>query len=105
MAFAVLGLQSGALGDAAQAKEAIEKAYALKDRVSERERLFIEEEHYRLQGDGKKLREIEELLARRYPRDPVFHANLAGRYLDVGEPEKALAEAQAAILNLSLIHI
>jgi tetratricopeptide (TPR) repeat protein/predicted Ser/Thr protein kinase len=99
MAFAVLGLQSGALGDAAQAKEAIEKAYALKDRVSERERLFIEEEHYRLQGDGKKLREIEELLARRYPRDPVFHANLAGRYLDVGEPEKALAEAQAAILN------
>jgi tetratricopeptide (TPR) repeat protein/predicted Ser/Thr protein kinase len=99
MAFAVLGLQSGALGDAAQAKEAIEKAYALKDRVSERERLFIEEEHYRLQGDGKKLREIQELLARRYPRDPVFHTNLAGRYLDVGEPEKALAEAQAAILS------
>jgi eukaryotic-like serine/threonine-protein kinase len=99
MAFAVLGLQSGALGDAVQAKAAIEKAYALKDRVSERERLFIEEEEYRLGGDGKKLREIQELLARRYPRDPIFHTNLAGRYLDVGEPEKALAEAQAAILN------
>ncbi len=99
MAFAVLGLQSGALGDAVQAKAAIEKAYALKDRVSERERLFIEEEQQRLRRDGKKLREIQELLARRYPRDPIFHANLAGRYLDVGEPENALAEAQAAILN------
>ena len=99
MAFAVLGLQSGALGDAAQAKEAIEKAYALKDRVSERERLFIEEEQYRLQGNGKKLREIQELLARRYPRDPIFRTNLAGSYLDAGEPEKALPEAQAAILN------
>jgi tetratricopeptide (TPR) repeat protein len=98
MAFAVLGLHSGAVGDAAGAKEAIEKAYSLKDRVSERERLFIEEEHYRGR-DGKKLREIQELLARRYPRDPIFHGNLAGRYATAGEPEKALPEALAAIRN------
>ena len=99
LALAVLGTRYGVVGDGAQAKEAMEKAYALKDRVSERERLFIEEEYYNQQGDGKKVRDIEELLARKYPRDPMFHANLGGLYVNAGEPEKALPEAQAAIQN------
>jgi tetratricopeptide (TPR) repeat protein/predicted Ser/Thr protein kinase len=98
-AFAVLGAQQFYAGDAVKGKEAIEKAYALKDRVSERERLFIEDQHYNLLGDGQKTREFNELLARRYPRDPIFHSNLAGSYLEAGEPEKALLEAQAAIRN------
>jgi len=85
------------VGDEARAKEAIEKAYTLKDRVSERERLLVEQERYRQQGDVKKARETEELLARRYPRDPMFHSNLVGEYLGAGEPEKALPEAQATI--------
>ncbi len=100
LAFGVLGVFYQNVGDAAHAKEATERAYSLKDRVSERERLFIEQQHYRIVvGDVKKNREIQELLARRYPRDPVFHGNLAGLYLTVGEPEKALTEAQAAIRN------
>ena len=72
---------AGYAGDKAQEKEATEKAYALRDRVSERERLFIEQQYYRMQGDAKKLREIKELLARRYPRDPMFRSNLASTYL------------------------
>jgi eukaryotic-like serine/threonine-protein kinase len=99
VAFAVLGQRYMYTGDAVRWKEAIEKAWSLKDRVSERERLFVEAEYYRQQGEGKKLREIEELLARKYPRDPIFHGNLAGLYLEAGEPEKALTEAQAAIRN------
>jgi len=99
LAFAVLGLRYWDAGDAAHWKEATEKAYALKDGVSERERLFIEEEHYRLQGDGRKVRENLELLVRRYPRDAIFHVNLANTYLNAGEPEKALPEAQAVIRN------
>jgi tetratricopeptide (TPR) repeat protein len=99
MAFAVLGLQHLFIGDTEQAKEATEKAYSLKDRVSERERLFIEETHYQLVGDGRKVREIEELLARRYPRDPIFHGNLGSGYLEAGEPEKALIEGESAIRN------
>lgn len=99
LAFAVLGLQQFYAGDAAEGKEAIEKAYALKDRVSERERLFIEDERYNVLGDEKKTREFNELLARRYPRDPIFHSNLASDHLSAGEPEKALLEALAAIRN------
>jgi eukaryotic-like serine/threonine-protein kinase len=98
-ALAVLATMDGNAGDKAQEKEATEKAYALRDRVSERERLFIEQQYYRMQGDTRKLREIEELLARRYPRDPMFHSNLAGLYLSGGDPQEALAEAQAALRN------
>ena len=98
-AFAVLGLDQFMVGDVAQGKETIEKAYALKDRVSEHERLDIEHFRYTIRGDEKKVLQINELLARRYPRDPVARANLAGDYLHAGEPEKALPEAQAAIRN------
>ena len=98
-AFAVLGLDQFIVGDVAQGKEAIEKAYALKDRASERERLDIEEFRYSIRGDEKKVLETHELLARRYPRDPIVHANLSGDYLRAGDPEKALPEAQAAIRN------
>jgi eukaryotic-like serine/threonine-protein kinase len=98
-AFAILGDWYQDTGDKAAAKQMTEKAYALKDHVSERERLFIENAHYYELGDRRKIQEVEELLTRRYPRDPVFHSNLAGNYLVAGEPEKALAEAQAAIRN------
>jgi tetratricopeptide (TPR) repeat protein len=98
-AFAVLGLDQFIVGNVAPGKEAIAKAYALKDRVSERERLDIEEFRYVIRGDEKRVLEIHELLARRYPRDPVVHANLSDNYLHAGEPEKALPEAQAAIRN------
>ena len=61
----------------------------------------IEQQYYRMQGDTRKLREIEGQyeLARRYPRDPMFHSNLAGLYLSGGDPQEALAEAQAALRN------
>ena len=97
MAFAVLGANYWAVGDASLAKEATRKAEALEDRVSDRERLFIEYERYYIVGERQKVREIAELLARRYPRDSIFHSNLAGEYLSAGEPEKALPEAHMAI--------
>ncbi len=99
MAFAVLGLNYWGVGDASLAKEATLKAEALEDSVSDRERLFIEYQRYYAVGEHQKGREIGELLARRYPRDSIFHSNLAGEYVFAGEPEKALPEAQMAIRN------
>jgi len=96
-AFAVLGAQQFYAGDAEQGKEAIEKAYALEDRVSERERLFMKISATTFLETGGKLGRSTKLLARRYPRDPVFHSNLGFSYIDAGEPEKALSEGQAAI--------
>ena len=98
-AFAVLANMDQNVGDKAGQKEAMEKAYALRDRVSERERLFIEVEYYTVKGDAKKVRECWELLARAYPRDAMWRGNLAEAYFFAGESEKALPEAQAAIRN------
>jgi eukaryotic-like serine/threonine-protein kinase len=97
MAFAVLALNYWGVGDASLAKEATGKAETLEDHVSDRERLFIEYQRYYIVGEHQKVREIGELLARRYPRDSIFHSNLAAEYLLAGDPEKALPEAQMAI--------
>jgi len=36
---------------------------------------------------------------RKFPRDPVFHNNLAEAHIDAGELEKALVEAQVGLQN------
>jgi eukaryotic-like serine/threonine-protein kinase len=97
--FAILAIGYYQLGDKAAAAGAIGKAMALKDRVTEYERLFVEFVSSYVSGDLKKRREIGELLVRKFPRDPVFHGNLAAVYIDTGEPEKALVEAEADIRN------
>jgi tetratricopeptide (TPR) repeat protein/predicted Ser/Thr protein kinase len=96
LAFALLGARYKSVGDKVHGDEAIEKAFALRERATERERLFIEELYYRGR-DARKNREIEELLARRFPRDPMFHGDLCGLYHRAGEPEKELIEGQAAL--------
>jgi serine/threonine protein kinase len=97
MAFAVVANMEHNAGDLAAEKEASERAYALKDRVSDRERLFVEQQYYKVQGDWKKVVEISEVLARRFPRDAMFRGNLSELYIQAGQPEKALPEAQAAL--------
>jgi len=98
-AFAILALAYFQVGDKAAAADAIGKAMALKDRVTEYERLFVEFVSSYVSGDLQKRREIGELLVRKFPRDPVFHGNLADIYIATGEPEKALVEAEADIRN------
>ena len=55
--------------------------------------------YYRDEANFKKYREIGEMLVQTFPRDRMWHSNLAGTYLDAGEPEKALTEAEAAARN------
>ena len=70
------------------------KAYELRERVSERERFYIEA-HYQdyVTGDLEKARQVYELWAQTYPRDDIAHVNLSGTYLHVGQYDKALAQA------------
>lgn len=99
LAYAVLAALEGYVQDFAAERADAEKAFALKDHVTERERLFIERTHYGAAGEWAKVVSTDELLARIFPRDPLFHANLATGYLSSGDPEKALTEAQSAIRN------
>ncbi len=80
------------------AKPYVEKAYELRDRVSERERLYITEKYYTyLTGELDKTIETLQTWARLYPDDFVPHNNLAINYKFIGRYEEALKEALEAV--------
>ncbi|MBA2260190.1 MAG: protein kinase, partial [Acidobacteria bacterium] len=80
------------------AAEASQKAYDLRERVSERERLFIAANYYDdVTREVEKKIETLELWKRTYPLDFVPHNNLALQYNNLGQYEKAVEEAREAI--------
>jgi tetratricopeptide (TPR) repeat protein len=86
------------LGEAELAREHIVEAYALKDRVSEPERLYIIGRYYSTaEPSPQKTIETYQLWNQTYPNDFVPHANLAVAYERRGEYEKAAEEFRAAI--------
>lgn len=81
-----------------QAARLSEKAFQLRDRVSERERFNIESHYYgNVDGDIDKAMEVYELWKRTYPRDNIPHNNLAVDYIEMGLYEKTIEEAREAI--------
>jgi serine/threonine protein kinase/Flp pilus assembly protein TadD len=76
-----------------------EKAFARRDRVSERERLEISAFYYRnVTGEFDKSLAVTELLNRTYPRYPGAHYLLGNWYRDTGEYEKAVGPYREASL-------
>jgi tetratricopeptide (TPR) repeat protein len=98
MAYASLGEAYSSLGENSRALEHIRKAYELRERVSDREKLYIES-HYQLFviGDFEKARQAYELWAQMYPRDPVPPLNLGVIYWQLGQFDKALVEFRQAL--------
>jgi tetratricopeptide (TPR) repeat protein len=79
------------------AAEFAAKAFALKDRVTERERFDITANYYAIAtGDLPKAIEALELWKQTYPRDPSPLNRLASFYRLIGQFEKALAAAREA---------
>jgi tetratricopeptide (TPR) repeat protein len=80
------------------AAEASQKAFELRDRVSERERLYISAGYYdNVTGELEKYLETLDLWKRTYPRDASPHNNLAVKYNELGLFDKALEAAPEAI--------
>jgi tetratricopeptide (TPR) repeat protein len=80
------------------AVKAAEKAFELRDRVSEREKLVISASYYESGAvNPEKRNEILELWTRTYPRDGMPHSMLGGRYASIGQFEKAIEEHREAI--------
>ena len=97
MAYVGLGYTYGDLGERSLAVENFKKAYDLRGRVSEREKLFIESAYYWIAiGDLQRARQTEEVLEQIYPRDVWPPNDLSLIYGQIGEHEKALAEAREA---------
>jgi DNA-binding winged helix-turn-helix (wHTH) protein/Tfp pilus assembly protein PilF len=97
-AYLFLGVAYGNLGQAPLQNESLTKAFALIDRVSERERLFISGEYYQyVAHDWNKLIDVARVLALSYPRFADGHHLLAASYSTRGEYQNALEQRQEAV--------
>jgi len=94
LAYAGLAVRYGNLQQPSLALEYATKAYGLRDRVSEREKLRITATYFYATGELEKEAQTYELWEANYPRDYVPHANLGANYASMGQYQKALAECQ-----------
>ena len=74
------------------------KAFELRDRVSDRERFYIEAHyHEAVTGDLEKARQVYELWSRLYPRDDIPHLNVSEIYARLGQYEDTRREAAESL--------
>jgi tetratricopeptide (TPR) repeat protein len=97
-AYALLGIGYENLGEHSLASENMEKAFKLRERVSEFEKLGIEAEYYLdTTGNLEKARQANELWAQTYPRASFPPVSLRFIYSNLGQYDKALVEAREAL--------
>jgi serine/threonine protein kinase/lipoprotein NlpI len=97
MAYADLGLSHSILAEQSLALEYVTKAYQMRDRVTEREKLRITAFYFDNTGELDKAMEANELWTANYPRDWVPHNFLGSEYSSFGQNDKALMEFQEAL--------
>ena len=98
MAYARMGMVYGDQLEQTLSADNMRKAYALRERVSERERLYIEARYYRtVTGELEKWSQACELWKQVYPRDRVPYNDLGHIYAAVAKYDKSLEEAREAL--------
>jgi len=92
-AYANLGLNYANLLEVGLANESFQKAFDLRERVSEREKFRISAFYYEnVTGELEKAAQIFMLWSKTYPRDYVPVGNLGSTYTSLGQYEKSIAE-------------
>jgi tetratricopeptide (TPR) repeat protein len=98
LAWQGLAIAYGNARQPGQAAESLEKAYALRDRVSEYEKARIAAFYDRqVTGDLDRALETQEMFARLYPRDLSGPVNLSAFAASLGQTKKAVAAAREAL--------
>jgi eukaryotic-like serine/threonine-protein kinase len=98
MAYARLAVYYGNQFQLDLAEQYVQKAYDLRERVSERERLYISEKYFTyLTGEMDKRIEILQTWAHLYPNDYIPHNNLALNYNIFGRYDEGVKEALEAV--------
>ena len=98
VAYATLGVAYNNQGESKQAVDNLKKAFDLRERAGEREKLYISSHYYDIgTGQADKAVEVYESWKQTYPRDSVPKDNLAIRYQSIGQDEKALDNASEAL--------
>jgi tetratricopeptide (TPR) repeat protein len=102
MAYARLSIVDGDLPGnlnvVAEKRENMRKAYALRSRVTEHERLYLDS-HYQMNvtGNDTKAIQVLKLLQQIYPQDLSSWVDLGAIYSALGEPGKAITQFQGAL--------
>jgi tetratricopeptide (TPR) repeat protein len=98
MAYRAMSAIYGNVNEVGRAAENARKAYELREKVSERERFFIEGMYYRVAtGELEKAARTFELWQQTYPRDAVPYNVLGVVSATLGNYEKALEEFREAL--------
>ena len=102
MAYGALGISYGNLGELALQRESLQKGYALANRVSERERLYLTAAYYGFAtGELDKAKQTYLVWTQMYPREYIAYADLG--FVDGGLGDcagGAEATRQSLVLNL-----
>jgi len=99
MAYGRLGTAYAEVGEGVLSVENTRKGYELREKVSQRERLYLESHYYHyVTGELEKAVQLYELWRQIYPRDWVPHTNLVAVYAELGKYERALKEAREELL-------
>jgi serine/threonine protein kinase/tetratricopeptide (TPR) repeat protein len=97
MAYARLGTVYNNLGQTQLSEQNRQKAFELRDRASEREKLYIMSHYYSDSGQLDKGITAYELYRQTYPRDSIPYNNLAVIYNQLGQFDNALEHAKRAV--------
>ena len=93
MAYARMSVVRFNHGDFPRAAADAARAYELRERVSERERLYITARHLTMTGDRQALQKLYHLWKDTYPRDTTPRNNLASMFIYQGDYDGAIREA------------
>ncbi len=97
MAYARLGTVYSNLGQTEASEQNRQKAFELRDRASEREKLYIMSHYYADGGQLDKGITALELYKQTYPRDATPYNNLAIIYNQLGQFDNGLENAKRAV--------
>jgi eukaryotic-like serine/threonine-protein kinase len=98
VAYTKLGVIYNNLGQPGLAIENIKKAYELRDRTSEREKLYITAHYYNeVTGEFDKALENYLLWEREFPQDFIPYLNAGAIYATQGQYEKSISETRLAL--------
>jgi serine/threonine protein kinase/tetratricopeptide (TPR) repeat protein len=95
VAYTKLGVVYNNLGQAGLAIENIKKAYELRDRTSEREKLYVTSHYYNeVTGELDKALENYLIWEREFPKDFIPYLNAGTIYATQGQYEKSISETR-----------
>ena len=97
-AYAAIAVRYGNLGQASLGIANSQKAYELRDRVSQREKYYISAQYYTyVTGEAEKAIEQYELWIQNYPRDAIPYTNIGVGYSTEAQYEKSAAQTREAL--------